>query len=139
MHVNNDEKKIRLSELNEFITCNICKGYLIDAVTITECLHSFCKSCLVKHLEEKFDCPVCGVLIHHSHPLNYVSFDRTLQDIVYKVVPYLREQEKSAREAFYQRIGKTPPPSEGNFYPINSLKSYLYCSFYSCLDLSFIF
>ncbi|VDP21279.1 unnamed protein product [Schistosoma margrebowiei] len=76
---------IQLSDLNEFITCKLCKGYLIDAVSITECLHPF------KYSEEKRECPVCGILIHQSHPLNYMSFDRTLQDIVYKIVPDLRQ------------------------------------------------
>jgi hypothetical protein len=31
------------TDVNEFITCVICKGYLIDATTITECLHT-CES-----------------------------------------------------------------------------------------------
>ncbi|KAA0196733.1 Polycomb group RING finger protein 3 [Fasciolopsis buskii] len=103
---------VLLSDLNEYITCRLCKGYLIDAVSITECLHPFCKSCIVKYLEEKYDCPSCGILIHQSHPLNYISFDRTLQDIVYKVVPNLREREIKSREEFYHSMGKTPPASE---------------------------
>nr|CAX73218.1 Polycomb group RING finger protein 3 [Schistosoma japonicum] len=103
---------IQLSDLNEFITCKLCKGYLIDAVSITECLHSFCKSCIVKYSEEKRECPVCGILIHQSHPLNYMSFDRTLQDIVYKIVPDLKQEERRRREVFYRSLGKTPPPSE---------------------------
>ncbi|CAL8098685.1 unnamed protein product [Calicophoron daubneyi] len=107
-----DEPKIFLADLNEHITCKLCGGYLIDAVSITECLHPFCKSCIVKYLEEKHDCPCCGILIHQSHPLNYISFDRTLQDIVLKVVPNLRQKEKERREKFYLSMGKTPPPSE---------------------------
>ncbi|CAH8531453.1 unnamed protein product [Schistosoma rodhaini] len=103
---------IQLSDLNEFITCKLCKGYLIDAVSITECLHPFCKSCIVKYSEEKRECPVCGILIHQSHPLNYMSFDRTLQDIVYKIVPDLKQKERKRREVFYRSLGKTPPPSE---------------------------
>lgn len=34
--------KVYLETVNPHITCNICKGYLIDATTIVECLHS-CK------------------------------------------------------------------------------------------------
>ena len=34
------EKPILLADVNDFITCVICKGYLIDATTITECLHT---------------------------------------------------------------------------------------------------
>lgn len=50
-----------------------------------------CKSCLVKHLEENNTCPTCENVIHQSHPLQYISFDRTMQDIVYKLVPNLME------------------------------------------------
>ncbi|KAK3698103.1 hypothetical protein QZH41_017523 [Actinostola sp. cb2023] len=34
------ERNISLSQLNEHITCRLCKGYLIDATTIVECLHT---------------------------------------------------------------------------------------------------
>lgn len=30
-------------------------------------------------------------MIHQSHPLQYISFDRTMQDIVYKLVPDLQD------------------------------------------------
>ena len=40
------EKKMRLKTVNPQITCTLCKGYLIDATTITECLHT-CKSHLL--------------------------------------------------------------------------------------------
>lgn len=87
------ERRIKLKTLNSHITCKICRGYLIDATTVTECLHTFCKSCLVKHLEEKHTCPTCQIVIHQSHPLQYISFDRTMQDIVYKLVPDLQESK----------------------------------------------
>ena len=32
----------KLSDLNSFLICRICKGYLVTATTITNCLHS-CK------------------------------------------------------------------------------------------------
>lgn len=89
------ERRIKLKTLNSHITCKICRGYLIDATTVTECLHTFCKSCLVKHLEEKHTCPTCQIVIHQSHPLQYISFDRTMQDIVYKLVPDLQESKNS--------------------------------------------
>lgn len=54
-------------------------------------MFAVCKSCLVKHLEENNTCPTCGNVIHQSHPLQYISFDRTMQDIVYKLVPNLQE------------------------------------------------
>jgi hypothetical protein len=51
------DRRCKLRELNEMITCKICRGYLVDATTVTECLHTFCKSCIVKHLEDNNTCP----------------------------------------------------------------------------------
>lgn len=34
------EKLIKLKTLNCHITCKICRGYLVDATTVTECLHT---------------------------------------------------------------------------------------------------
>uniref|UniRef100_A0A0N5AXM6 RING-type domain-containing protein n=1 Tax=Syphacia muris TaxID=451379 RepID=A0A0N5AXM6_9BILA len=97
-----DEYKIILKVLNPHITCPICKGYFVEAITITECLHTFCKSCLLKHFEEDNCCPKCTNLIHQSHPSHYVSFDRTMQELVYKLVPGLQVAEEERRNAFAQ-------------------------------------
>ena len=40
-------------DLAPFLNCDICKGFLVSATTITNCLHSFCKSCLVKQMLNK--------------------------------------------------------------------------------------
>ena len=32
-----------MCDINQHVTCKLCAGYLIDATTITECLHT-CKS-----------------------------------------------------------------------------------------------
>jgi len=103
------ERIIKLTSLNSYITCKICRGYLIDATTVTECLHTFCKTCLVKHLEENNTCPSCNIVIHQSHPLQYVSFDRTMQDIVYKLVPNLQEDELKREREFYKARGLPCP------------------------------
>lgn len=71
-----------------------------------------CKSCLVKHLEENSTCPTCESVIHQSHPLQYISFDRTMQDIVYKLVPNLQESEysqrNSIRDSYVRLLRKVP-------------------------------
>ncbi|EPY86093.1 polycomb group RING finger protein 3 [Camelus ferus] len=66
-------RKIKLWDINAHITCRLCSGYLIDATTVTECLHTFCRSCLVKYLEENNTCPTCRIVIHQSHPLQYIG------------------------------------------------------------------
>lgn len=89
-----EPKKVKLSDLKEHISCYLCKGYLIEATTVIECLHTFCKACIVKYLNDNNNtCPKCDNLIHQSHPLQYISFDRTMQDIVYKLVPHLQPKE----------------------------------------------
>jgi len=103
------ERKINICSINEMITCKICSGYLVDATTVTECLHTFCKSCIVKHLEDNINCPECEVMIHQSHPLDYIAFDRTMQDIVYKLVPGLEDQEYTRERDFYADRGLPCP------------------------------
>ena len=35
-----DDRKLELSQLKSNLTCALCSGYLIDATTITECMHT---------------------------------------------------------------------------------------------------
>lgn len=58
--------KILLSSLHPYICCSLCSGYLIKATTIVECLHTFCHSCLMKHLSTQKQCPQCGMYIMKS-------------------------------------------------------------------------
>ncbi|KAJ8783530.1 hypothetical protein J1605_009235 [Eschrichtius robustus] len=102
-------RKIKLWDINAHITCRLCSGYLIDATTVTECLHTFCRSCLVKYLEENNTCPTCRIVIHQSHPLQYIGHDRTMQDIVYKLVPGLQEAEMRKQREFYHKLGLEVP------------------------------
>lgn len=93
-------------ELNKFFTCPLCTGYLIDASMIVECMHAFCKSCILKYvydgLKTKNDikCPVCDICLHPSDPLSHIRFDQTLQDISFIIVPHLFENECKKRRDF---------------------------------------
>lgn len=106
------DRRCPLRTLNEMITCKICHGYLIDATTVTECLHTFCKSCIVKHLEDSNVCPECENMIHQSHPLDYIAFDRTMQDLVYKIVPDLEADEYKRERKFYTERGLPCPKDQ---------------------------
>ncbi|KAL3989551.1 Zinc finger C3HC4 type (RING finger) family protein [Acanthocheilonema viteae] len=109
-----DEYKILLRTLNPHITCPVCKGYFVEATTVTDCLHTFCKSCLLKHFENVNNCcPKCSNLIHQSHPSHYVSFDRTMQELVYKLVPGVQIREEENQNAFLQTV-KTEPSEKGS-------------------------
>jgi hypothetical protein len=54
--------RLKLDDLNPHLVCRICSGYFRGAHTITECLHTFCKSCLLKEFDKGLrSCPHCKV------------------------------------------------------------------------------
>ncbi|KAL1430088.1 hypothetical protein MTO96_015567 [Rhipicephalus appendiculatus] len=106
----------KLVEINPHLTCVLCNGYFIDATTIIECLHSFCKTCIVKYLEKNKLCPVCDAQVHKTRPLLNIRSDQTLQDIVYKLVPGLFRNEMARRRQFYDSLS----PSESSAKPTSS-------------------
>ncbi|CAE1244897.1 PCGF1 [Acanthosepion pharaonis] len=79
--------KIRIRHVNPHIVCSLCAGYFIDATTITECLHTFCKSCIVKYLQSSKCCP---------H------------------LPGLFENEEKRREEFYNSRGLGNEKKDGD-------------------------
>ncbi|XP_062851668.1 polycomb group RING finger protein 6 [Trichomycterus rosablanca] len=96
------EHLLPLREMYPYIRCGLCNGFFIDATTITECLHTFCKSCIVKHFFYSNRCPNCAIIVHQTQPLYNIRPDRQLQDIVYKMVPHLEEVERTRSSAFYK-------------------------------------
>ncbi|XP_078359048.1 polycomb group RING finger protein 5-A-like isoform X2 [Oculina patagonica] len=101
----NRERKLKLQDLNSFITCELCRGYLIKPTTITECLHTFCRSCIVKYLQDSDDnkCPTCSIQIHETNPFDLIRPDKTLEDVIYKLVPKLQENEQRREREFREQ------------------------------------
>ncbi|XP_069110650.1 polycomb complex protein BMI-1-like [Argopecten irradians] len=93
--------RIKITELNPHLICVLCGGYYIDAATIIECLHSFCRTCIVRYLESSKYCPICDVMVHKTKPLQNVKSDKTLQDLVYKLVSGLYKSEMKRRRDLY--------------------------------------
>lgn len=108
-----EDLKIQIKEINSHIICSLCAGYFIDATSIAECLHTFCKSCIVKYLQSSKNCPTCQIRVHETQPLLNLRPDRTLQDIVYKLVPGLFENEEKRREDFYRSRGVLKKKKKG--------------------------
>ncbi|KAF0027826.1 hypothetical protein F2P81_020567 [Scophthalmus maximus] len=71
-------RKHLVRDFNHFITCYLCR---------------VCKSCIVQHFEESNDCPECGIQVHETNPLEMLRLDNTLEEIIFKLVPGLRETE----------------------------------------------
>ncbi|XP_053553754.1 polycomb group RING finger protein 2 [Bombina bombina] len=97
----NQTMRIKITELNPHLMCALCGGYFIDAATIVECLHSFCKTCILRYLEAHKFCPMCDSQVHKGRPLLSIRSDKILQDIVYKLVPGLFRDEMKRRRDFY--------------------------------------
>ncbi|XP_065185457.1 polycomb group RING finger protein 3-like [Sycon ciliatum] len=101
------QRKVRICDVNPHIVCSLCAGYFIDATTITECLHTFCRSCIVKHFQLHKTCPTCNEKVHETQPLLTLKSDRTMQDIVFRLVPNLQREEMRRCEEFYKAHGVT--------------------------------
>uniref|UniRef100_A0A669PX94 Polycomb group ring finger 2 n=1 Tax=Phasianus colchicus TaxID=9054 RepID=A0A669PX94_PHACC len=71
--------RIKITELNPHLMCALCGGYFIDAATIVECLHSFCKTCIVRYLEANKYCPMCDAQVHKTRPLLSIRSPRPQQ------------------------------------------------------------
>ncbi|OXB63645.1 hypothetical protein ASZ78_008960 [Callipepla squamata] len=106
--------RIKITELNPHLMCALCGGYFIDAATIVECLHSFCKTCIVRYLEANKYCPMCDAQVHKTRPLLSIRSDRTLQDVVYKLVPGLFTDEMKRRRDFYATYPVAEVPNGSN-------------------------
>nr|KAG5694236.1 hypothetical protein BaRGS_035340 [Batillaria attramentaria] len=109
----NSTKRIKITDLNPNLICVLCGGYLIDATTLTECLHSFCKKCIVRYLESSKHCPVCDVMVHKTRPHQNIRSDKTLQDLVYKLVPGLYKNEMKRRRDYYTEHPEAAPKKVG--------------------------
>lgn len=90
---------VKLKTLHEHFQCGICQGYIIDATTILDCLHSFCKSCIF-HFIESIDhrCPTCNQSLGDIE--NCIRYDSSLQRLIYQIIPNLLENELERRMIF---------------------------------------
>jgi hypothetical protein len=125
-----DHVEFPLSNLHPHLTCPLCQGYYRDAHTIVDCLHSFCKSCLILFFEQKLRqrqadeklkknkgyyttsphlcCPTCDMEVgphpfrkHTSISTVQILPDRTLQEIVDKLFPQFKAKELEEEKEFY--------------------------------------
>ncbi|KAL8561866.1 hypothetical protein ACOMHN_046990 [Nucella lapillus] len=119
-------KEAKVTELNSNLVCVLCGGYFIDATTLTECLHSFCKSCILKRLKTSKHCPVCDVLVHKTRPHLHIRSDKTLQDLVYKLIPGLYKDEMKRRRDFYAKHPHESPVKAGEERGAENVERILY-------------
>ncbi|KAF0683189.1 Aste57867_24753 [Aphanomyces stellatus] len=119
---------IHSAQLNPHLVCFLCHGYLRDAHTLSECLHSFCKSCILRHFHDGARaCPKCHADLGVTPKC---VFDRTLHEIVDKLFPNLKDEDAALEREFYAAHGfekqllpskaptvENPPPPAQVEYP----------------------
>ncbi|XP_008788123.1 E3 ubiquitin protein ligase DRIP2-like isoform X1 [Phoenix dactylifera] len=71
--------------------CPLCHKLLRDATTITECLHTFCRKCILEKLnDEEVDCcPICNIDLGCT-PIEKLRPDHNLQEVRAKIFPFKR-------------------------------------------------
>ena len=71
-----------------------------------------CKTCIVDHIKSNKHCPICDTQIHKTKPFLSMRPDKALQNIVYKLVPGLYQDEMEKRKKFQEKHEPTKVPKE---------------------------
>ncbi|TVU44571.1 hypothetical protein EJB05_04016 [Eragrostis curvula] len=89
--------RAKRSALAACLTCPLCSRLLRDAVTITECLHTFCRKCISEEFINKAicRCPTCSIDLGCA-PLEKLRVDHSLQYVRSKVFPSKRQKIEAA-------------------------------------------
>jgi hypothetical protein len=95
-----------LSNIHKYLICGLCSGYYRDPYTITECLHTFCKSCLFYSIAcGCHECPDCKVFLGND-PVKVAVLDHALQELVDRIVfPEITKEEDEQEQVFYAKQG----------------------------------
>ncbi|CAN6197084.1 unnamed protein product [Urochloa humidicola] len=84
---------VRRSAVAACVTCGLCGGILRDATTVSECLHSFCRKCIMKKFEDEDTtfCPTCSTDLG-CDPLEKLRADHSLLCIRLMLFPVKRRK-----------------------------------------------
>ncbi|XP_017008483.3 protein suppressor 2 of zeste [Drosophila takahashii] len=80
-------------QFHYMITCRLCRGYMIDPTTVDICYHTYCRSCILKHLLRTVYCPDCKASGGKEISELNLKSDDTLRSLIYKLVPGLYQRE----------------------------------------------
>ncbi|XP_073526235.1 uncharacterized protein [Phyllobates terribilis] len=88
----NQVARLRRADIVACMTCPICDNLLLEATTISICLHTFCRNCIYEKLsDDDYDtCPVCDISLG-CNPVDKLRPDHNLQDIRAKIFPMKRK------------------------------------------------
>lgn len=71
-------EEVGVSNMDKDSLCPICMQIIKDAF-LTACGHSFCYMCIITHLQNKSDCPCCGVYLTNNQLFPNRLLDKLLK------------------------------------------------------------
>jgi polycomb group RING finger protein 3 len=107
--------EVDLDRIHGFFTCGVCKGFFRDPHTISECVHTFCKSCVVRKLQESNMCPTCQC----KTTMNSVRPDHTIQSLFIKIFPEVEKQDEERERKWYED-NNIPMPEKQTLMPAST-------------------
>ncbi|RMX46639.1 hypothetical protein pdam_00012427 [Pocillopora damicornis] len=98
-----DERSISLTaakSLPTIVSHHYTRGLIVLFFSST-----VCRSCIVRYLQDRDDnkCPSCSILIHETNPFEMLRLDKTLEDVIYKLIPELQANEEEREQEFYKQ------------------------------------
>ena len=91
--INIDKKK-----LVSYLQCSLCNGVFRYPMTINECMHTFCKTCIYKYFysNSTYDsCPACNTKLG-GKPLDTLIFDNSIASLIEILFPEFETIDKEA-------------------------------------------
>jgi hypothetical protein len=103
-----------LSDVNSILQCSLCNGYLVDPYTIKECMHTFCRTCILIYFENlsrsEYKCPKCQINLQPFSDISKCLIpDRQFGDIVRSLLPSLDIDEINNEKNFYEQNSLSIP------------------------------
>lgn len=106
--------QLPLQDILDKLSCPLCEGLFQEAVTIPECLHSFCRHCLLLNIEKNNtgrnflmcpypECTSSLGVYKTALSSNKIIYDRNLQSIVDNLFPLFKEKEMKEMQKFQEQ------------------------------------
>ncbi|XP_034702148.1 E3 ubiquitin-protein ligase COP1-like isoform X3 [Vitis riparia] len=92
-------EEVGVSNMDKDWLCPICMQIIKDAF-LTACGHSFCYMCIITHLQNKSDCPCCGVYLTN----NQIFPNRLLDKLLKKTSAQQISKTASPVEQFHHSL-----------------------------------
>ncbi|CAF3157337.1 unnamed protein product [Rotaria socialis] len=103
-----------LTDVNPILQCFLCKGYLVDPYTIKECMHTFCRTCILVYFENlsrsEYKCPQCNINLQPFSDISKCLIpDRQCGDMIRSLLPLLDIDEINNEKQFYEKNSLSIP------------------------------